>query len=279
MSHPQVVMRRKISNQAAQSGWSQPTSPTAHGLHNDSPLNRIGWEFMECHVCASRYRKPKLLDCLHSVCEDCLVRNTPSSDKEVTCPECQQTTAIPTGGIRNLTSNKFMSALVQESIIQVSVSLVSLWVPSSFRDHRSPLFHSSSTVLCQSSDDQCRLFRVLFLWGNVQFTEALGKTLWSFSASASFPSIHPVNNRQLFLYFFPNETEFVLDVWSSASFSACLCSLQNLSWHKRNRLSLTFINRGPVFDIQVGSLYPYLNIVDVSVQKWYDNAMPLLLMR
>ncbi|XP_072026710.1 uncharacterized protein [Amphiura filiformis] len=85
----------------------------------DSAVNRIGWEFMECHVCAGRYKKPKILDCLHSVCEECLLKNTTPSAKDVTCPECNLTTPIPQpGGIRSLPSNKFMSGLVQEAVVQ-----------------------------------------------------------------------------------------------------------------------------------------------------------------
>ena len=74
-----------------------------HGA--DSKPANMGWQFMECQVCAARDEQPKLLDCNHAICEQCLNVATPASSKTITCPTCFEQTRIPKGGIYKLKSS------------------------------------------------------------------------------------------------------------------------------------------------------------------------------
>ncbi len=57
-----------------------------------------------CPMCISTFVKPRSLLCLHSYCEDCLVRLQRASLQPgvVICPECRAETSIGTEGIKGM---------------------------------------------------------------------------------------------------------------------------------------------------------------------------------
>ena len=75
---------------------------------------------LTCPICTELYKKPKYLPCYHSYCEDCLVKLQKGSD--ITCPECRKTSAIPTGGIKQLPNNFFINRIVDEIALKEKVT-------------------------------------------------------------------------------------------------------------------------------------------------------------
>ena len=65
-------------------------------------------KFLKCELCCHYFQDPKLLDCLHTFCEKCILKsNTESIGKSVLCPKCQLPTSLTDG----LTSNHLISEL------------------------------------------------------------------------------------------------------------------------------------------------------------------------
>ncbi|XP_038044318.1 E3 ubiquitin-protein ligase TRIM56-like [Patiria miniata] len=89
-------------------GTALTTSPDQMGKNN-----------LICSICQSRYREPKILDCLHSFCESCLEKyyfNKHEGAARIPCPECQQEMQVPDQGIQGLTTNCYLSGKVETSL-------------------------------------------------------------------------------------------------------------------------------------------------------------------
>ncbi|KAL8613815.1 hypothetical protein ACOMHN_029672 [Nucella lapillus] len=72
-------------------------------------------ENLECAVCLDRYRRPKLLSCLHSFCQSCL-QEVAASSPSFPCPACRAPTLLPPTGVPGLKSNVYLEeALAQTS--------------------------------------------------------------------------------------------------------------------------------------------------------------------
>ncbi|XP_038053645.1 E3 ubiquitin-protein ligase TRIM56-like [Patiria miniata] len=82
-----------------------------------SVLGTISRGHLECPICCCRFTDPKLLDCLHSCCLNCLdeliSRQQPKAG-EITCPFCRRVTAVPDTGLQGLPNCFFLSSLVDE---------------------------------------------------------------------------------------------------------------------------------------------------------------------
>ena len=76
-------------------------------------------DHLTCPVCYNLYKQPKYLPCYHSYCEECLVKLVVQSN--VTCPECRKTSAVPSGGVKQLPNNFFINRLVSEIAIKQKV--------------------------------------------------------------------------------------------------------------------------------------------------------------
>ncbi|XP_078409956.1 protein PML-like [Cetorhinus maximus] len=67
-------------------------------------------EKLECGVCCKQFDRPKLLPCLHSICQECL-RNEWAGQSASTCPVC----SAPTDGdVTNLQDNTFVTNLLSK---------------------------------------------------------------------------------------------------------------------------------------------------------------------
>ena len=75
-----------------------------------------------CPVCYELYKKPKYLPCYHSYCEQCLVKLQKAGSDSITCPECRKTSAIPSGGIKQLPNNFFINRIVDEVVLKEKVT-------------------------------------------------------------------------------------------------------------------------------------------------------------
>ena len=64
-------------------------------------------ERLKCSICLDTYTDPKLLQCFHVFCRDCLVRlvvRDQQGQLSLTCPNCRQATPIPPNGVTGLQS-------------------------------------------------------------------------------------------------------------------------------------------------------------------------------
>ncbi|XP_035692663.1 E3 ubiquitin-protein ligase TRIM56-like [Branchiostoma floridae] len=76
-------------------------------------LNRLSEDFLECQICLQPYRRPKVLSCLHSFCQQCLeeLLKKQKVKTELDCPTCRSKTLLPGGGVAGLKDNFFVESL------------------------------------------------------------------------------------------------------------------------------------------------------------------------
>ncbi|XP_038064914.1 E3 ubiquitin-protein ligase TRIM56-like [Patiria miniata] len=89
-----------------------------------SAFKKIGVH-LECSICTDKYKKPKVLDCLHSFCEECLVKyrdGRHQNKPKIPCPVCRQETALPQSGIQGLKTNFHLVGLIEEFELQEKVA-------------------------------------------------------------------------------------------------------------------------------------------------------------
>ncbi|XP_023239200.1 tripartite motif-containing protein 3-like [Centruroides sculpturatus] len=82
------------------SGSSASSTPT-----DDGP-------FLQCALCHDRYNKPKVLPCLHTFCQGCLLQQTPKDSLTLTCPICRHQSILPRNGVFGLQDNVIVSNFV-----------------------------------------------------------------------------------------------------------------------------------------------------------------------
>ena len=75
--------------------------------------------YLSCPICHQLYKKPKSLPCLHSYCEECLVKLQEGSD--LICTVCKQTTQIPSDGMKQLPNHLFLTRLADEMTIKQKI--------------------------------------------------------------------------------------------------------------------------------------------------------------
>lgn len=82
-------------------------------MANRSPVVRqIDRELLSCGICLGRYRRPKVLPCLHTFCQACLATYVPTHSLALTCPVCRQTSILPLEGVAGLQTNFFITNLI-----------------------------------------------------------------------------------------------------------------------------------------------------------------------
>ncbi|XP_038065195.1 E3 ubiquitin-protein ligase TRIM56-like [Patiria miniata] len=90
----------------------------------DSALEKIGVH-LECSICTGKYKQPKVLNCLHSFCEECLVKyrdGTYGGAPQIPCPMCRQETVLPQTGIQGLKTNFHLVGMIAEFELQEKVA-------------------------------------------------------------------------------------------------------------------------------------------------------------
>ncbi|XP_072043508.1 uncharacterized protein [Amphiura filiformis] len=80
-----------------------------------SLAEKIDENFLQCGICLEPYKNPRGLPCLHSFCEECLVRwaktNMKDDSKVLTCPNCMRQTPIPAKGIEGFPAHFLVNSL------------------------------------------------------------------------------------------------------------------------------------------------------------------------
>ncbi|XP_070571168.1 tripartite motif-containing protein 2-like [Ptychodera flava] len=76
-------------------------------------LDQIGEDFLSCVICFERYTNPKVLPCLHTYCEQCLLTLV-EKQGVLNCPTCKTSCPLPHGGVQALKSNFFIAGLIED---------------------------------------------------------------------------------------------------------------------------------------------------------------------
>ncbi|XP_071804814.1 uncharacterized protein [Asterias amurensis] len=87
----------------------------ASNITAQSVLAEISQDHLECPICSERFKQPKLLECSHSFCLECLQQlrqNSPSFNK-LTCPVCRQETVLKQNGIDGLKADFKTLSLIE----------------------------------------------------------------------------------------------------------------------------------------------------------------------
>ncbi|XP_022101634.1 E3 ubiquitin-protein ligase TRIM56-like isoform X2 [Acanthaster planci] len=80
---------------------------------------------LECGICRDRLKQPKVLDCFHSFCQECLQDYYESRYKdtpEIPCPSCRHMTALPETRIQGLKTNFHLMGIIEEISVQEKVA-------------------------------------------------------------------------------------------------------------------------------------------------------------
>ncbi|XP_066929009.1 E3 ubiquitin-protein ligase trim-21-like [Clytia hemisphaerica] len=72
----------------------------------------VGQE-LECCVCLDQFVKPKLLNCMHTLCEGCIDKLIQSGT--VKCPECREETKVPNGAAE-LSTNYIAQNIIEKNV-------------------------------------------------------------------------------------------------------------------------------------------------------------------
>eukprot|EP00057_Strongylocentrotus_purpuratus_P017316 XP_011671790.1 PREDICTED: tripartite motif-containing protein 5-like [Strongylocentrotus purpuratus] len=68
---------------------------------------------LECPVCLSFFKDPKILTCSHTFCKGCL-ETVLESHRKLLCPTCREETLVPGGDVGRLQSNITVRSLVED---------------------------------------------------------------------------------------------------------------------------------------------------------------------
>ncbi|XP_070554613.1 tripartite motif-containing protein 2-like [Ptychodera flava] len=72
----------------------------------------IDENFLLCGICSERYKNAKILLCLHSFCEQCLVQLA-DNNGSITCPVCRRSQELPSDGVAGISDNVFLKDIVE----------------------------------------------------------------------------------------------------------------------------------------------------------------------
>ena len=77
-----------------------------------------------CGICLEPYKQPRLLNCFHVYCEQCLQRLVKREGQSIPCPQCRKETPLPVGGVPELHGAFYIHYLfdVEDALKKVSSS-------------------------------------------------------------------------------------------------------------------------------------------------------------
>ncbi|XP_033645240.1 probable E3 ubiquitin-protein ligase MID2 [Asterias rubens] len=83
----------------------------------DQPLlQKISHRHLECQICMERFKEPKMLECFHSFCLECLqhLAETNPTSPTLICPLCRSQTSLTKNRVSQLCSDFKMTSLLDE---------------------------------------------------------------------------------------------------------------------------------------------------------------------
>ena len=69
-------------------------------------------EELSCSICYNIFIEPKVLDCQHVYCMQCL-KDWVGKQLTIECPECRHVTTVPQGGMTNLETDLRLKSMVE----------------------------------------------------------------------------------------------------------------------------------------------------------------------
>ncbi|XP_071804393.1 uncharacterized protein [Asterias amurensis] len=87
----------------------------ASNITVQSVLAEISQDHLECPICSARFKQPKLLECSHSFCLECLQQlrqNSPRTTR-LSCPVCRKETLLKENGIDGLKTDFKTISLIE----------------------------------------------------------------------------------------------------------------------------------------------------------------------
>ncbi|KAI8520796.1 hypothetical protein Bbelb_005500 [Branchiostoma belcheri] len=87
-------------------------------------LSQISDDFLQCKICLEPYRRPKVLSCLHTFCQECLeqLHKRQGELQRLECPTCRDKTELPGSGVSALKDNFFVESLKDAVKLHKTVS-------------------------------------------------------------------------------------------------------------------------------------------------------------
>ncbi|XP_019613636.1 PREDICTED: keratin, type I cytoskeletal 9-like [Branchiostoma belcheri] len=76
-------------------------------------LSQISDDFLGCQICLQPCRRPKVLSCLHTFCQECLelLLKRQEEQHQLECPTCRNKTQLSGSGVAGLKDNFFVESL------------------------------------------------------------------------------------------------------------------------------------------------------------------------
>ena len=75
---------------------------------------------LTCGLCHKRYNDPRILDCFHSFCCDCIEKHAHASKGTFPCPMCHMEIHIPKTGIKGLHPNYYVRAIQASAVFSTN---------------------------------------------------------------------------------------------------------------------------------------------------------------
>ena len=112
---------------------------------------------LNCSICLGTYTDPRLLQCNHAYCQQCLIGLVQCGQQGqliLSCPQCRQITPVPASGVAGLQSdfrsNQFL-AIVDEGHKDIAMTSPSMALPGEHTTNEAeaeskPKYHGESSV-------------------------------------------------------------------------------------------------------------------------------------
>ena len=112
---------------------------------------------LNCSICLDTYTNPKLLQCFHVYCQQCLVRLVDRDQQGqliLTCPNCRQVTPTPAGGVAGLQSAFHINQLL-EIVKEYKKANLPIVSPERAENSSADITrHRNTTVCCPEHDER-----------------------------------------------------------------------------------------------------------------------------
>lgn len=117
-------IRSSLSSSAGNSTRMKTAKATVDASTENALVKEIYEQFLNCKLCLKPFLRPKTLNCLHTFCEECLVKYKDaelegsryisySMRSKLSCPTCTKKTDLPPGGVKRLQDSFLLSSLNQ----------------------------------------------------------------------------------------------------------------------------------------------------------------------